>query len=339
MVSLEKESIKLLKTLVTMAKSKLAGNSIYYTIIGLFPQMVGFITLPILSNTNYLSEEEYGTYALINTFTTFISIFLSLEIESGVSRLYFDYDDNGRKKYLSTLYYTTIFIGLLSLLIFMLSGQWMIDTMFKSPMDFSPYFLIACVSIGFNLSSNITTAFFKVQEKARDLAVFSFIAAFLRASLVVYFVIYLRMGLLGPVLAILISSVLILVMQTFYYRKYFVASFDLRMLKENLKFSIPVIPHALGGYLFMYSDKVVLDHLLKVENVLWLIGVYNIADIFSMVLKIFVNAFSKAFMPVFIKRAKESVVESIALVNRISAVWFIALGFAYYVLINIGDSL
>lgn len=313
-------------------KHKLVSNSIFYSTIGLLPVAIGFFTLPIL--TRYLSPEEYGVLSMVAAFSSMVSIAATFQIYSGVSRIYFDYDDEKRKVYFSTLFYAISAIACLVFVFFLFAGDAFIDILYsKSDVGFWPYFFVSVVSIFFSLPAGITTAFFKVQEKGKQLLIVSAIGTIITTGLILYFVVVELMGVMGSLVGSAVGAFLTYLLHVFYFRSNFLFRFEKSMFIENLKFGIPVIPHALGGYLFMYSDIIILEKYVALS----LIGIYAIADRFAILLKTAVNSFANAFQPIFIKASKSSIEEGQRLVYDTTKSWFIVLGIGYIVLSHVGE--
>lgn len=313
-------------------KSKLISNSIFYSAIGLLPVAIGFFTLPIL--TRYLSPEEYGILSMVAAFSSMVSIAATFQIYSGVSRIYFDYDDEKRKVYFSTLFYAVSAIACLIFVFFLFAGDAFIDILYsKSDVGFWPYFFVSVISIFFSLPIGITTAFFKVQEKGRQLLIISAIGTVITTTLILYLVIIELMGVMGSLVGSAVGAFLTYLLHIFYFRLNFVLRFEKSMFIENLKFGIPVIPHALGGYLFMYSDIIILEKYVALS----LIGIYAIADRFAVLLKTVVNSFANAFNPIFMQASKSSTEEGQKVVYDTTKSWFVILGIGYIVLSHMGE--
>lgn len=313
-------------------KINLVKNSTFYIAIGLLPVTISFITLPIL--TRFLTPEDYGILSMIAVFTSLVSIVTSLQIHSGVKRLYFDYDDQKKRVYFSTLIYTMTCISCSVLASLFFIGDEFVKMLYsQNDYDFWPIFFIATVNICFSISISLTTAFFKTRGEGKPLLIISAFGSILSTALILYLVVFEKMGLMGSLCGSALGIAATYAMHLFKFRSEFVFSFNSRMLLQNLKFGVPVIPHALGGFLFMYSDIIILEKFVEIS----LIGVYLIADKFSRLLKIFVNSFATAFSPIFMESCKSSVEEGKELVLDTSKTWFVLLGMGYVVLCHVGE--
>ncbi|MBM4156337.1 MAG: hypothetical protein FJ221_15100 [Lentisphaerae bacterium] len=77
-------------------------------------------------------------------------------------------------------------------------------------------------------------------------------------------------------------------------------AFRWSMFREAAAYSIPIIPHSLGGLLFMYSGKYVASHFVAIAS----IGLYEFADKLAMVYKLLEQSFQHAIGPTFMRESK-----------------------------------
>ena len=105
---------------------KVAKNSMYYVIVNSLPYLTSFITLPFY--TRALSTSEFGILGLINVFSTIFGILIIFQISGSLSRFYFDSEDRDYKKELfSTLFFSSLLIGFIFVLVISLSGEFLYD--------------------------------------------------------------------------------------------------------------------------------------------------------------------------------------------------------------------
>ena len=75
----------------------LIRNTVVYVAVGFLPVAANFLLAPVY--TSYLDPEEYALIGLATLFQTFLTFFLSFSLDSAFSRIYFDYEKEGRSKY------------------------------------------------------------------------------------------------------------------------------------------------------------------------------------------------------------------------------------------------
>ena len=90
----------------------LAKDFILYGVAGALTKASSIILLPFY--TFYFSPEEYGVLELLMVIITLSSIMGLLQLESALSRFFYEYKAQERKKLITTLF---LFTGVLSFLI------------------------------------------------------------------------------------------------------------------------------------------------------------------------------------------------------------------------------
>ena len=283
-------------------KTKVLKNTGAYLLIKFFPRVSGFIMLPIY--TRFLIPEDYGILALTVAFTDILAPILSLQLGAGISRFFFDYNKNSIKEYFSTIFFSILVIsGFISFIIH-LQGVEIISFIFpKTNIPYRPFFFLALIKVLLVQLSTVSNRLIIVQEKGGTLLLRSLFGNLLGIGLSLYFEVYKQMGAYGAILGGVIGKSITLTLTIFLVRKFFTIKWKYNYFKESLLYGWPIIPHAVGGFLFMYSDKIIMEKFLALST----IGIYAIADRFAMLMKMLVNSFNEALHPQFMKTAKQGV--------------------------------
>jgi len=96
-------------------------STVLYSLVGILPSIVGFALLPIY--LNIISVEQYGVYALINSFSLILGVIMGLKLESAFRIFYFDYDfETDKERYLQTLFTSIIVISGITAILTILFG-------------------------------------------------------------------------------------------------------------------------------------------------------------------------------------------------------------------------
>ncbi len=316
----------------SLMNKKILTNTFFYTIVTFLPLTLNYFVLPFL--TRYMSAADFGIVSLVGSLVSFLTVLFGLQMHSGVNRLIFDYKGDDRKSYFSSLFWAITLVSFLFLAIFFASGNFLRKILFyKNDLGFYPYLFIAGLKIFFALPLLVTHRFFRVLEKAKILVVITFLTSTFSVAVTLLFVIHYRLGATGALSGILAGTVLTYLCHLYHFRKMLVLKFDKDMFLENLKFGIPAIPHGLGGYLFLFSDRIILEKFVPLS----VIGVYSIADTFSILLKHIVNSFDLSIRPIFMKKCLGSISDGVDFAQRMSRVWFIGLGAAYFAICFFGE--
>ena len=276
-------------------------NSLYYMFASTLPVVSGFILLPIYSF--YLSPEEYAVYTLSYSFMTLLVVILSLQLHGSIGRFYFEFEGDSLRSYLSSLVVLLVIVSIVggALADFMLDDimSWVYPNI-----DFLYYevFRLSIVIAVFQVFMQSQMALLRVREQARSFMKISLVVALLGASMSVVQLVMLENSVIGLQWAILIQSVAGTVAFSFANRRFFTVKVSFDLMREPLRYSVPLIPHALFGFVFMYADKILLEKYVPLH----VLGVYAFSDKIASSFKLLVNQFNAAYSPVFNKAAKDS---------------------------------
>lgn len=274
---------------------QLFKNSAYYMVASFLPTAVGFIMLPIY--TRYLTPTDYGVVALVLSLQSFLPLVMTLQIPSSISRFYFDYqsDRDEIKVFLSTILIFTSVLSIVVCIVISYNLPHIISFVFPQTKGYNDIFLLGVFSSFFSAISTVFASIIKVQQKARMFMRVSILIFFASFAINILEVIVFKRGAYGVVEGSLFSSVITSFAYFFVVKDLIVMRFKADLVLEPMKFSVPLIPHALSGLVFMYSDRIILERHVALSA----IGVYMFSDKISMVFKQLVNGFNSAFSPYF----------------------------------------
>ena len=168
----------------------------------------------------------------------------------------------------------------------------------------------------------------RVQEKGTHVMWASLFYTVMGVLFGVYFVVLKEMGAHGALLSGAINGLLFVVTLLCIIRPSLRRTFRTDMLKSSMKYSLPMIPQALGSILYLYVDKLILGLYVPLA----MIGLYSIADRISVLLRVVVNSFGDAVSPNFMRESVEDKAAVVAKYKNIITKWAVVISCAYLVL-------
>ncbi len=309
---------------MSSTKTRIFKNAGAYSLVGIIPYMTGFIMLPVY--TRYMSPEDYGILSLVSAFQAILVTVVSLQLNVALPRYYFEYSGKELKVFFSTTMYSVAGIAAAFFITINCFGGALVGLIFpRADIPYFPYFFISLLSVFAAQVSQVAQRLLVVQERGGVVLVRSVLAAFFGVAAGLYFVVYLDMKALGALLAALFGGVFLTGLNIWLVRDYFLLKWQKNYFMQSIKYSWPIVAHAVGGYLFMYSDRIVMEKFIPLSA----IGIYAIADKISMILKLFVNSINDALMPNFVRLAKQSEEDVVLRWKRIITKWAVFISFAY----------
>lgn len=250
---------------------------------------INFFLLPLY--TNKLTPEMIGVSDSITTLTGVILPLLTMGLDSAFSAFYFEREDRDRsKKVFHTLTWTFIVIGFIPLLMMGLSVP-LSHILFHTG-DYAYIVACALASVSFNLWYLPYSLELRLENKMFLFGLSNLIASLSMVFLNVLFVNVMEFGASSLVLSTMIVHaesilVLLIMVRSLPKKKYF----DGKLLKQMMKFAVPLIPMTIMMWVLSLSDRYVLLHYHGSDAV----GLYGIGLRFTNLLNVVISAVSMAY--------------------------------------------
>jgi len=261
-----------------------ARHGSIYGLANLLDRAVSFIMIPIY--TRFLTPADYGILELIYMTTNVILMVVGLGIQAAVSRFYFDYEgQEGRNKVVSTAFVGYGGIAIVTTLVLLPLTGLMAEHILDSR-DLIDYFVVAVLTLGVGMVIPIGASYLRVQLKSIQLTVFMFAKSLLTVGLNIYFLVYAGMGVYGILVASLIAEALFAVIMTVYVLRQTGLHFDTHILKQMVKFGLPLIPSSMSAYVVHASDRYFIKEFANMS----LTGLYSLGYKLGMLVSQFVTS-------------------------------------------------
>jgi len=282
-------------------KKKVIENSILYTISTVLVKGIGFILLPIY--TLFISPEQYGVINLATNFINVAIFIVGFSLYAAVLRFYIDYRDepNKLRKFYGTLIIFILFSGVGFLVISLIFRNWLTTILFKG-VPFFPIVLITIITVIFTSFHTIHQNIFRSMQRGKTLTKINLTVFSLQVTLNIIFISIFRLGAFGVVISTLMVEIGYTVFMLYSLKKnnLVIYTFDKKILKDALSYSIPLIPHNLSTYIATFASKIFINN----NSTLAAVGLYSVATQFSGVIDLIQNSVNQAFMPWFFESMK-----------------------------------
>jgi O-antigen/teichoic acid export membrane protein len=231
----------------------IARHSVIYGLANVLDRIVGFVMLPVY--THFLTPADYGVMELIYLTTSLISLVIGLGVEAAVSRFYYDYKtDDERKVVISTsIIGYGIIISAVTLILLPFSGL-MSRLVLDSP-EYSSFFAIAILTLGAGFILPIIYTYMRVRQKSIQYMTTKVAMTVLILGMNIYFVVYAKQGVFGILLSNLLGQLAFMVVLGVLTLNYTGLKINYHLLKEMLKFGLPLIPSSISAYIVQASDR------------------------------------------------------------------------------------
>lgn len=227
-------------------------------------------------------------------------VFVGLNMHGAVAINFFKIDKNELK----------VYIGNSALIVFIsFFLTFAIVYFFKNPLSYLIKFpenwlpIIAVVALS-QFFFTLTITLWRVEQKPLPYGIFQILQTILNVSLSLIFVVALGWQWQGRLLGIIITSITFAFVGAFiiYKRKYISFSFNKGYVKDALFFGVPLIPHALGGWITTSIDRIFINSMVSVAAT----GIYVVGYQVGMIIGLLATSFNQTWSPFLFEKLKEN---------------------------------
>lgn len=275
---------------------KLASHTLIYGLSPYLPRILGLFILPII--TKDLTTLDYGIYGVILAYVAAIEVLKDLGLNMILYNSFTKMPHQFKWMWRSIYGFLTIwnwgYAVIAAALIYWIvppeasKNVWTIIALNLIPIVlFGPTQLIGRV-------------YFQMKEKPMAIALRTVIFGILTIVLNLYTISYLKMGYMGwfwsSCIVGLLTNISFWYPVNIKYKLKPIFNFKWRLIKNNLRVSLPTVPHYYSSYIIQTSDKAILSAMNVSTND---IGGYNFAGTFGGLFAQLGNAFGQAVRPLF----------------------------------------
>ena len=249
------------------------------------------VLLPVL--TRAFSPAEFGVWDITMTFFLLTAMTASLGLEPALAAFYFETREVDRRKLIAS---TSILFRLVSsivfgALVFLFAPQ--ISEIIFGIAAHAAYFKITAVAVPLFLAVNIFKQLLRLEFSPWKFNIIGVGYAALYAGLAVFLVTKMEMGVTGVLVGILASASCFAVVGGVFTARHFSPKCSGRILKDMLRFSLPLLPSLFAFWLIDFSDRYFLTRMGTLEQV----GIYSIGARISSIVILFSTSFQMAWGP------------------------------------------
>ncbi|MEH7400122.1 polysaccharide biosynthesis C-terminal domain-containing protein [Gottfriedia acidiceleris] len=261
---------------------KLVNNSLVFAIGNLGTKLIIFFLLPIY--TYYLSKSEFGLVDLLTTTISLLIPIFTLSIFDSVLR--FAMDKNYDKQEILINSFVVILIGFILLVMF-----YPIISHFLPFENYIIYFYILI------LFQSIYTTLSQYIRAIGLISLFAFSGIFNAMILLVsnvFLLIIFHTGIVGYLTSLIITnliSCLFIIIKGKVEKDLVFNKINIKLMKEMVLYSIPLIPNALMWWIMSFSDRFIISYLIGLSAN----GIYAVASKIPSILNIFNSIFFQAW--------------------------------------------
>jgi len=260
-----------------------------YLSAGIFTRALSFISVPIF--TRLLLPNEYGILAIFSSISSIFAILLGFNMHGAVGRYYYEKSDDFAEFLGSNLLFILFFNFFAILLIYLIKDS--IANFFV----IIPYlFLIAILMSLFKTPYDMYLTYLQASKQSKRYSLISINKGILLLIVSIIWVYLLKENrYYGSVYSGLLITTVFAVYMIYNLIKLSKFKFKIEHIKYSIRFGVPLIPHALSGFILAFFDRIIINQLTGAVNT----GLYSFAYNVGMIMNIVVMATNKSWWPIF----------------------------------------
>ena len=274
---------------------KVAQKGGVYFISSILIKVLQVIILPLI--TRYIDTRNYGILEVVNAIRMVLPSLISLCLDAAYYRFYYKYNNDEKmlRRFISSYFWLIVGWGTFFIFISIIISFFYLDA---NSMDylFHPFMTLAMMGILLYQLSFIGNAFQLQNLKAEFVGLVNIIYYVILNGIFIFLLIVSKMEAEAKIYGMFAADIFyFLVYLWVLLRKKLIAfEFDFNVIKEGLKYSLPLIPSQLCSWITLLSDKLVVGAFKGFAET----GVYSIGYSLAQMVAVFSGAIFLAYKPI-----------------------------------------
>lgn len=274
---------------------KIFRNAGIYTVGHIFNAAIPFMLMPIL--TRYLAPEDYGVTAMFAVLIGIYTPFVGINLHGFVSVSYFR-SRNNFELIVSTIFHILAISLMVASLITWLASD-VIERLSLFPADWLWTIIVVCFT---NFFIVVLQNVQQVQGHAKQYTIIQISQTLTNLLMSIVLVVIFSMNWQGRILAQVVSGILFMIIAYYLLKTWGMLklNFSSDYARKSLAFGIPLIPHALCGFLILASDRFFISNMVGLSE----LGVFSVGYSLGQAVELVGTSFNKAFSPWLYEKLK-----------------------------------
>ena len=282
-----------------MSIKSLGKHSLIYGFGHILARLVTFFLLPLY--THVFTPEEYGVVSLAYAFMGFTMILYRYGMDTALLKYSVQKKGQDKDEYISTIYGIQVITSIIFSSI--LFGYKKIIAKIVLGVDQPEWIAILSGVLLLDALWNLPVLLLRAEEKPIPFVIFNLTNVLTTMGFNLFFVVILKMGITGVLLANLIASSIVFILSLpVIIKRVSFSTIKTITLKTVFKFSIPFLPAGIFTMIMELANRYLLNWMTGTREV----GLYSAGHKLGIFGLIVVMGFNMGWTPYFLKRGKKS---------------------------------
>ncbi|MFH1282532.1 MAG: oligosaccharide flippase family protein [bacterium] len=296
-------------------------NIFIYTVPKFAAFGISIITLPIF--TRLLTPQDYGIITMAALLPSILVGIFSCALQGSAQRFYFEYRADAEK---INAFYTSLqlylFTACVLSTIFVIFFKDFLSGIIFGSRAYGHAVLVSYIATFFNTIIQFYLIIYQNREHAKEFAFFSIFQTFVTISVSLSLVWIFKFSYIGMLYGTLSGSSIVCLALLFHFNRKVSFQFNTKILLENIRYGIQIVPKTMMGFVNRFFDKYVLNMLLSLSSV----GIFSIGQNICNTVFLFMNTIWAAIQPVVYREIFDNGAEGAQKAGRLFTIYaYIAL--------------
>ncbi len=281
---------------------QVAKHSAIYGLGNISVKIIGLVLIPLYTNPKYFSVEDFGIISMLDVTIELLIAVLGLSIYQAFTRWYWDKEYISRQKnmFFTMLVFNIIIVLIAGLPFYFLSDRLSLALFANSKYEF--VLKIIYVSVIFQVIAQSVFTLMKLQSKSLFYSSMQILKLAVTLILTIYFVVFQKKGIQGIYEAQILGFIPFFIIISIYVFKNLAFKFEFGILKELIKYSIPLMLGSISATVLTIFDRYSLNYLASLEDV----GIYSLGYRIANTIKIVVvTSIQLAISPIIFQKMND----------------------------------
>lgn len=286
-----------------MTVRALLRGSLLYTIGNFLPRIGAFLLLPIY--TASMGPEQFGVFSLMLSVSGVLGVLLRLGLDGALMRLHFDVTERERPALYSTLALATATAGLGIAVVVGIGVAPFFERLFAGApfWPLGPITLLLTFLVAFQY---VPFTFLRATQRPGRFLALTLAAFGVGVVATILLVGVLDLGAAGALFGQVAGAGTVVVAALLVLARLRPARPRAALLRRSLSFGLPLVPHALSGWVLNLSDRWLIGLLAGggVTAAQAAVGTYSLGYVIGQVVSLVAYSFNAAWVPFFYERGE-----------------------------------
>ena len=278
-----------------------AKNSVIYSLGNIFVKLTGFILIPILTDPEFLSTQDYGALGVLEAVNQILISLMGFGLYNSLIRWYYDQDEEqNRATFFTSSLFVIILSGTIILVTYLFKSQASV-LLFNSEI-YDSVIVLVMVSTGLQVLGVLPATLMRMQERATFFTVTNIIKLIVTLVVTLYFLLINNEGLFAVYAGQIAGFLVYLIILIPYMVRNSVLKIHFQLFTEMMGYGISMMMAGLAASSTNVIDRFVLNSMSGLQEV----GLYSLAYKVSSILKVFIiTSVSMALTPLMFKKIND----------------------------------